>query len=114
MQGGGTVQGNGLDLLPEEGGVDEEENTLDDISGDEVSEVFAVLSDILGRSYSSKNRLGNWDLAKRNISRVLLLRYESSTLILYKELSSPIFQSCESVRMRDTLPNLHFLQYIKA
>ena len=23
------------------------------------------------------------------------LRYESSTLILYKELSSPIFQSCE-------------------
>ena len=43
MQGGGTVQGNGLDLLPEEGGVDEEENTLDDISGDEVSEVFVVL-----------------------------------------------------------------------
>ena len=37
MQGGGAVQGNGLDLLPEEGGVDEEENTLDDISGDEVS-----------------------------------------------------------------------------
>ena len=26
-----------------------------------------------------------------------ILRYESSTLILYKELSSPIFQSCESV-----------------
>ena len=26
-----------------------------------------------------------------------LLRYESSTLILYKELSSPIFQSCQSV-----------------
>ena len=43
LQGGGAVQGNGLDLLPEEGGVDEEENTLDDISGDEVSEVFAVL-----------------------------------------------------------------------
>ena len=42
MQGGGAVQGNGLDLLPEEGGVDEEENTLDDISGDEVSGVFAV------------------------------------------------------------------------
>ena len=36
LQGGGAVQGNGLDLLPEEGGVDEEENTLDDISGDEV------------------------------------------------------------------------------
>ena len=43
LQGGGAVQGNGLDLLPEEGGVDEEENTLDDISGDEVSEVFVVL-----------------------------------------------------------------------
>ena len=45
------------------------------------------------------------------------LRYESSTLKLYKELSSTIFQSCEWVRpsgMRDTLPNLHFLQYIKA
>ena len=28
------------------------------------------------------------------------LRYESSTLILYKELSSPIFQSCLSVRHR--------------
>ena len=43
MQGGGAVQGNGLDLLPEEeGGVDEEENTLDDISGDEVGEVFVV------------------------------------------------------------------------
>ena len=27
----------------------------------------------------------------------LFLRYESSTLILYKELSSPIFQSCHSV-----------------
>ena len=35
-QGGGAVHGNGLDLLPEEG-VDEDENTLDDISGDEVS-----------------------------------------------------------------------------
>ena len=41
------------------------------------------------------------------------LRYESSTLILYKELSSPIFQSCQW-GMRDTLPNLHFLQFIKA
>ena len=38
------------------------------------------------------------------------LRYESSTLILCKELSSPIFQSCEWVSpsgMRDTLPDLH-------
>ena len=30
----------------------------------------------------------------------VLLRYESSTLILYKELSSSIFQSCQSVRHR--------------
>ena len=49
MQGGGTVQGNGLDLLPEEGGVDEEENTLDDISGDEVRSMLSSgLGDILG------------------------------------------------------------------
>ena len=75
LQGGGAVQGNGLDLLPEEGGVDEEENTLDDISGDEVGEVFVVLSDILGESCSSKNRLGNWDLAKRNIPRVKLFHH---------------------------------------
>ena len=31
---------------------------------------------------------------------ILFLRYESSTLILYNELSSPIFQSCLSVRHR--------------
>ena len=45
------------------------------------------------------------------------LRYESSTLLLYKELSSTIFQSCQWVSqsgMRDTLPDLHFVQYIKA
>ena len=45
------------------------------------------------------------------------LRYESSSLKLYKELSSSIFQSCQSVSlsgMRDTLPDLHFVQYIKA
>ena len=41
LQGGGAVQGNGLDLLPEEGGVDEEENTLDDISGDEVRSMLS-------------------------------------------------------------------------
>ena len=41
------------------------------------------------------------------------LRYESSTLILYKELSSTIFQSCEW-GIGNTCPNLHFLQYIKA
>ena len=39
------MHGNGLDLLPEEG-VDEDENTLDDISGDEVRRPgqFGVLS----------------------------------------------------------------------
>ena len=35
------------------------------------------------------------DLVVPSMKTVLLLRYESSTLILYKELSSPIFQSCE-------------------
>ena len=48
---------------------------------------------------------------------ICFLRYESSTLIPYKGLSSTIFQSCQWVSesgMRDTLPNLHFLQYIKA
>ena len=38
------------------------------------------------------------------------LRYKSSTLILYKELSSSIFQSL----IRDTSPDLHFVHYIKA
>ena len=45
------------------------------------------------------------------------LRYESSTLILYKELSSSIFQSCQLVSqygIGNTCPDLHFLQYIKA
>ena len=40
------------------------------------------------------------DFKKMNISGGLLPiqgHQESSTLILYKELSSPIFQSCESV-----------------
>ena len=44
------------------------------------------------------------------------LHYESSTLILCKELSGPIFHSL-SVNlsgMRDTCPDLHFVQYIKA
>ena len=40
---------------------------------------------------------------------ILSLRYESSSLKLYKELSSSIFQS-----LRVTLPDLHFVQYIKA
>ena len=50
-------------------------------------------------------------------SSSLLLRYENSTLILYKELSSPIFQSCESVSesgIGNTCPDLHFVQYTKA
>ena len=34
-------------------------------------------------------------------SSVIWLRYESSTLILYKKLSSSIFQSCEWVLVRD-------------
>ena len=45
------------------------------------------------------------------------LRYESSTLILYKELSSTIFQSCQWVSssgIGNTCPDLHFVQYIKA
>ena len=33
-----------------------------------------------------------------------ILRYESSTLILYKELSSPIFQSCLSVSQASVTP----------
>ena len=41
------------------------------------------------------------------------LRYESSNLIIYKELSSPIFQSCLS-GIGNTCPDLHFVQYIKA
>ena len=48
---------------------------------------------------------------------ILFLRYESSTLILYNELSSPIFQSCQSVSesgIGNTCPDLHFVQYIKA
>jgi len=52
--------------------------------------------------------------------RIIKLRYESSTLILYKELSSPIFQSLSvsqwviELGIRDTWPDLHFVQYIKA
>ena len=44
------------------------------------------------------------------------LRYEGSSLKLYKELSSSIFQSLwvSESGMRDTLPDLHFVQYIKA
>ena len=51
---------------------------------------------------------------RKNISSChITLRYESSTLILCKELISPFFQSCLS-GIRDTLPDLHFVQYIKA
>ena len=45
------------------------------------------------------------------------VRYESSNLIRYKELSSPIFQSLwvsESKGIGNTCPDLHFVQYIKA
>ena len=44
-----------------------------------------------------------------------LLRYEGSTLILFKELSSTIFSLWVSQSgIGNTCPNLHFLQYIKA
>ena len=52
-----------------------------------------------------------------SLTESYLLRYESSTLILYKELSSFIFQSCQSVSesgIGNTCPDLHFVQYIKA
>ena len=44
------------------------------------------------------------------------LRYESSTLILYKELSSSIFQSLwvSQSGIGNTSPELHFVWYIKA
>ena len=35
---------------------------------------------------------------------IWILRYESSTLILYKELSSSIFQSCQSVSQASVTP----------
>ena len=43
------------------------------------------------------------------------LRYESTTLILYKELSSPIFQSLSVSQsgIGNTCPDLHFVQYNK-
>ena len=54
-------------------------------------------------------------VVEKNIPWALKLRYESSTLILYKELSSPIFPLWVSEwGMCDTLPDLHFVQYIKA
>ena len=64
----------------------------------------------------------NWYLTRhvltptRTCQNLLLLRYESSSLKLYKELSSSIFQSLwvSESDMRDTLPDLHFVQYIKA
>ena len=52
---------------------------------------------------------------KKNKNFFDLLRYESSTLILYKELSSTIFQVWVSLSgIGNTCPDLHFLQYIKA
>ena len=48
--------------------------------------------------------------------RRYLLRYESSTLILYKKLSSTIFQSLwvSESGIGNICPDLHFVQYIKA
>ena len=65
-QGGGAVHGNGLDLLPEEG-VDEDENTLDDISGDEVSRFLNRTKktwEIISEKILNRNR-ENYFLQKR-------------------------------------------------
>ena len=45
-----------------------------------------------------------------------LLSYESSTLILYKELSNTIYlsKSVSQKGIRDFCPDLHFVHYIKA
>ena len=47
---------------------------------------------------------------------LLELLYESSTPILYKEVSSTIFQSLwvSESGIGNTCPDLHFVQYIKA
>ena len=48
------------------------------------------------------------------LENVVLFVLQELHSYTYKELSSTIFQSCQSVRMRDTLPDLHFVQYINA
>ena len=59
-------------------------------------------------------------LAEKFIVKVEQLRYESSTLILYRELSSSIFQSLSVSEwvsesgIGNTSPHLHIVQYIKA
>ena len=52
--------------------------------------------------FSDKNQITIYILALTK--HELELRYESSTLILYKELSSPIFQSCQSVSQASVTP----------
>ena len=57
-----------------------------------------------------------WFLQYIHGSSIIKLHYESSTLILYKELSSPIFQSVSVSQsgIGDICPDLNFVQYIKA
>ena len=53
-----------------------------------------MLSDIFGEVFQEACcSYSHW------AKKPLKLRYESSTLILYKELSSSIFQSCHSVNL---------------
>ena len=52
--------------------------------------------------FSDKNQITIYILALTK--HELELRYESSTLILYKELSSSIFQSCQSVSQASVTP----------
>ena len=51
----------------------------------------------------SLNLLLAWEF-RSTLSQIDFLRYESSTLILYKELSSTIFQSCQSVCQASVTP----------
>ena len=57
---------------------------------------LSVSSHIIMEITSKKGM--TWKVYYQVLTNKLQLRYESSTLILYKELSSSIFQSCLSVR----------------
>ena len=54
------------------------------------------------------------NLLRCSLDLLYILRYESFTLILYKELSSSIFESVSQYGVGNTCPDLHFVQYIKA
>ena len=68
----------------------EEDNDYGDDDGDDIINMtkclFVYRDAKIGRM-----------MMKMMMVMMYLLRYESSTLILYKELSSSIFQSCQSV-----------------